>query len=496
MDVPDWRPFAGVVYLAIPPSAGAEAACECSVGVALLPFARGNGVGSYAVRHAISLAFGTLAFHRVSASVLGPSPLFDSLLIGDGKGKQKATEGLTNSTILSERALRFFIGLGFSHEGTRRRAVPGNLTSSANGDGTWRDASSLAMLDTEWVYIEERADLRRNKRPMNVTFSSAASNATSDSGLSTVTEKSTGRKYVRRTRWDEMLARQQREQEVLVAAEGRLKRTASTETIKPNAGDVVMDAPGSLAPESSTAHHESSLDESGTGHWVEPDSWLERAECESDSITEASQLGISAEASQSQSRLIPTSGVARPHERIEEYLHAMDPSRFTPGPPSSDVCESHSDAESFSELGDSVSVARDGEVDSEMGDNIYDDGESEAVPVEPLRFIPRNVSLRSVNAVSRPSVSSQSDFSSSASADVIDPFGDASAVERSGDASSSEVSDHDMDEEHSDVHSDSQTSSGSEWEQLSNPASPPRSVATVSSASSWTNASVSEADRD
>ena len=108
------RQFAGIVYLASPSDVLAETACECSVGAALFPAARGKGIGSYAVRHALNLAFGTLAFHRVSANVLGPSPLFGTAAttadVRSDKQKAKPAEKTRDASV-AERAMRFFVGL-------------------------------------------------------------------------------------------------------------------------------------------------------------------------------------------------------------------------------------------------------------------------------------------------------------------------------------------------------------------------------------------------
>lgn len=81
---------------------------------------------------------------------------------------------------------------GFGHEGTRRRAL-----FSAT-DGTWKDVTYLAMLDTEWM--------------MRAFFTPAPKSI-----------------------WDELFARHERERRELLQWEdtkARLKRTSSMETVR------------------------------------------------------------------------------------------------------------------------------------------------------------------------------------------------------------------------------------------------------------------------
>ncbi|KAH7887330.1 hypothetical protein F5I97DRAFT_1791716, partial [Phlebopus sp. FC_14] len=68
-------------------------------------------------------AFEVLNFHRMQAAILDTPGMY--------------------------RPMRLFIGLGFTHEGTRRHSV---FQQEDQGiAGTWKDVTYLAMLDTDWV---------------------------------------------------------------------------------------------------------------------------------------------------------------------------------------------------------------------------------------------------------------------------------------------------------------------------------------------------------
>jgi hypothetical protein len=85
---------------------------------------------------------------------------------------------------------------GFGHEGTRRRA------HFSPTDGSWKDVTYLAMLDTEWV-------MRGFFRPAPKSL------------------------------WDELFARHERERQELLRWEdnrANLKRSSSMETVRLNAG--------------------------------------------------------------------------------------------------------------------------------------------------------------------------------------------------------------------------------------------------------------------
>ncbi|PCH38870.1 acyl-CoA N-acyltransferase, partial [Wolfiporia cocos MD-104 SS10] len=137
---------------------------EANVGIALLPDWRGKGIATHALTLTLSWAFTQYACHRVQG------------LIMDGPFRDVARAALTS--------------LGFSHEGTRRRAV---LSTAFVG---WRDVTYMAMLDTDWV-------MREHRKPRDV--------------------------------WDEMFKRHHREREELLQFETRLKelrRAPSAETIR------------------------------------------------------------------------------------------------------------------------------------------------------------------------------------------------------------------------------------------------------------------------
>ncbi|KAF9239291.1 hypothetical protein BU15DRAFT_46854, partial [Melanogaster broomeanus] len=149
---------------------------EANIGVVIRPDMQGHGYAREAIQLVLCWAFEELKFHRVQAAIL--------------------------DTPCKDRAMKLFIGLGFSHEGTRRRAV-----YQPEGQGIaamWRDVTYLAMLDTEWVL--RNAGKGKGKRP-----------------------------ELRMSLWDEMFARHAREQEQLLKWEekhGGIKRSASTETLK------------------------------------------------------------------------------------------------------------------------------------------------------------------------------------------------------------------------------------------------------------------------
>ncbi|KAL5498690.1 hypothetical protein ACEPAH_2045 [Sanghuangporus vaninii] len=193
----------GIAYLHSASDAK-SVACEVSLGVALLPHARGRGCGTETVRQLIELAFDVFEFHRISAGVIGSSlcrsarPTVSNAASG---GVKEPNAPLLSGTVAeTEAALRMFVSLGFTLEGTRRRAIP-----DVEDNGAWRDAHNLALLDTDWFTLRTRQNAK-GVDPKN-----------------------------RRTRWDEMLARHQLEVDALVSAESRLKRSASTETLRPGA---------------------------------------------------------------------------------------------------------------------------------------------------------------------------------------------------------------------------------------------------------------------
>lgn len=86
----------------------------------------------------------------------------------------------------------------------------------------------LAMLDTEWLF----ANLQENGKPIKP-----------------------------RSRWDELLMRQQREREqVLLSDERSVKRTTSTETLRPTPSQIAVRAMEEGSSEQSTSGNESESD--------------------------------------------------------------------------------------------------------------------------------------------------------------------------------------------------------------------------------------------
>ncbi|KZV94429.1 hypothetical protein EXIGLDRAFT_737050 [Exidia glandulosa HHB12029] len=157
-----------IVFLA--PSASGEQ--EVNIGVCVARESEGHGLGTYLISHALSLAFDTLAIHRVQARVMHPIRLSDASL------------GI--------RAKDAFIRWGFTDECRRRRGLMHPL------EKVWTDETILGVLDSDWV-------VRDSIRPAPQTL------------------------------WDEMFTRHQRERESLLQWEGgtaTLKRTKSMETVR------------------------------------------------------------------------------------------------------------------------------------------------------------------------------------------------------------------------------------------------------------------------
>lgn len=542
------KEIAGIVYLLSPLNVEAEVACECSTGISLLPSARGKGVGSYAVRHVLNMAFGTLAFHRVSAHVLGPTAASDLAPAPQnssepkGKGKEGQNAAIS-SALATEKAMKFFVGLGFAVEGTRRRAVK---TSSPTDAGEWRDVTSLSMLDTEWLYAMERVETRASI--VSVSANSLALSSASESGVSTITEKSTRRKYKRRTRWDEMLSRHQREQESLASMEGRLRRSASIETIKPSATLPGISTTNQLDTARSKEAEAPRLSATPPLHIRKK----RRSQLDTGSVSSRSSLSGSFELVSEPSMLsrrveedslqhvdggIPLAGAALAHHKVEDYREQLALEAFAPGPPPSDAgvqSESDLELESGSELGDSASVARNGFSDFEMEDAVDEECDNEdyasAVSETGTNSMANDVPSHMYDAghiESRPPVASQENDSSAQESAIVSPperfiaggpqhaFPLTSTTEGSFSPSqppepvpSAQVQPHnnsissamiiDSEEERSGSEVGSRVftthSSQSAWDILSNPdsESPPSSIGSASSSSwsSWTESSV------
>ncbi|KAH7926274.1 hypothetical protein BV22DRAFT_1033092 [Leucogyrophana mollusca] len=157
----------GIVYATATPAN--SLAKEVNIGVVMDEKHRRKGYARDAVGIVLRWAFEEVGFHRVQAAVM------------DTPGK--------------DRPLRLFTGLGFGHEGTRRRSA---YCPEEGIVGGWRDVTYLALLDTEWVL---RGFLKLG--PVDV--------------------------------WDEMFARHAREREELVNWEEkhkRVRRVSSTETVR------------------------------------------------------------------------------------------------------------------------------------------------------------------------------------------------------------------------------------------------------------------------
>ncbi|KAH7905573.1 hypothetical protein BJ138DRAFT_1164499 [Hygrophoropsis aurantiaca] len=157
----------GIVYVTV--SLANSTAGEANIGIVVGKEHRRKGYARDAVYLVLRWAFEELNFHRVQVAVM------------DGPGK--------------DRPLKLFTGLGFGHEGTRRRSA---YRPEEGVVGGWRDVAYLALLDTEWV-------LRECIVPGPVNM------------------------------WDEMLARHAREREELALWEDkcrRIKKMSSTETVR------------------------------------------------------------------------------------------------------------------------------------------------------------------------------------------------------------------------------------------------------------------------
>ncbi|KAG8216485.1 hypothetical protein J3R82DRAFT_6597 [Butyriboletus roseoflavus] len=170
----------GLIYLYSGPAN--LPAGEANIGVIVKEDMQRSGYAREAVQLVLRWAFEELKFHRVQAAIL--------------------------DTPFKDRALRLFIGSGFAHEGTKRRAV--YLPEEEGMAGVWKDVTYLAMLDTEWML---RSTWKKDNQPVT-------------------------------TVWDEMFARHSREREELLRWEenhGRIKRSSSTETLRENTRNAAQD---------------------------------------------------------------------------------------------------------------------------------------------------------------------------------------------------------------------------------------------------------------
>jgi RimJ/RimL family protein N-acetyltransferase len=160
----------GLVYVTAAPAQ--SAAQEANVGIIISKCHQRKGFAREAVDLALKWAFEDLKFHRIQAAFMDDA--------------QK------------DRAMRLFVGQGFTHEGTRRRSV---FKPERGGVvGVWKDVTYLAMLDTEWA-------LRHVLKPKGAVP----------------------------TLWDEMFARHTREREDMVKWDekhNRIRRVSSTDTLR------------------------------------------------------------------------------------------------------------------------------------------------------------------------------------------------------------------------------------------------------------------------
>lgn len=183
LNIPEDRRV-GLIYLHAGPAN--FPAGEANIGVIMKPSMQRRGYAREAVHLVLGWAFEELKFHRVQAAIL--------------------------DTPFRDRALRLFIGSGFVHEGTKRRAV-----YQPEGEGLvglWQDATYLAMLDTEWML---QSTWKRNNQNQQRPVISV---------------------------WDEMFARHAREREELLKWEEkheRMTRSPSTETLRESARKAQQD---------------------------------------------------------------------------------------------------------------------------------------------------------------------------------------------------------------------------------------------------------------
>lgn len=159
---------------------------EANLGVIIQPDVRRRGYAREAVQLVLGWAFEELKFHRVQTAIL--------------------------DTPFRDRALRLFIGSGFMHEGTKRRAA--YQPEEEGMAGIWKDVTYLAMLDTEWML---QSSWKRN-------------NPAQERLIPTV--------------WDEMFTRHAREREELLMWEEkhkRVRKSSSAETLRERVRNATLD---------------------------------------------------------------------------------------------------------------------------------------------------------------------------------------------------------------------------------------------------------------
>ena len=178
LDPPE-SPLVGVVFLSTNIGGNPD---EYNITVGVTQQLQSNGLGTFAIAHALRVAFEMLHAHRVQARILHST-------VNGAAGSKAAAE----AEQVAARAISKFLHLGFVHEGVRRRAV------MHVEQGAWADVTVLALDDRDWFMRTHRAAPPK---------------------MST---------------WDEMFARHQRERETLLRPDsdgGLLKRTRSMETVR------------------------------------------------------------------------------------------------------------------------------------------------------------------------------------------------------------------------------------------------------------------------
>ncbi|KAK0204109.1 hypothetical protein DFS33DRAFT_1384366 [Desarmillaria ectypa] len=174
----------GFIYLfSTPHHESLNAVGEVRIGLILHEKYRGYGYAQQAVQLVVEYAFDELKCHRIQATLL--------------------------QTPLKAHALKLFTRERFSHEGTRRSTFFSPL------EREWKDATSMAMIDTEWVIRSSLVEAPP-------------------------------------TLWDEMFLRHERERDTLLRWEQNskeeerrlLKKTSSMETVRYDTGSYSNEAKG------------------------------------------------------------------------------------------------------------------------------------------------------------------------------------------------------------------------------------------------------------
>ncbi|KAL1718196.1 hypothetical protein EV715DRAFT_273630 [Schizophyllum commune] len=121
----------GLVYLVVDSAAqtAPDIPVTLNLGLYLAPSFRNQGLGQRVLISVLARAFEVFHAHRVQVRILG--------------GRERHV------------ALALFTKLGFAHEGTRRASFWSPL------EAQWRDETTMAILDTDWVMRPVRALARR-----------------------------------------------------------------------------------------------------------------------------------------------------------------------------------------------------------------------------------------------------------------------------------------------------------------------------------------------